>query len=984
MIKIKQLYYCIAIGLFFLSAGLPSSFLRAQDVGSKAGQLWKDAKIAFDAGDYAHAASDFESIIQASGAPMQWMSMATIPPAPPNRQWLEPVFFMLGATHFNAKDWPNAILTFNAYRQLFPMSPRLTQVTFSLAQANLLGGHPEDSIPLFTSLLSYSDYHAKAFLLLVEANKSAGKPTNAISLLEKERTAPNLNPNFLQKINLILSGFYLDNQDEDKAVSLVRELDANIKHVADVTQFNKVAVRLGDSLLSKNKVNEALNCYRWVRNNEQIIALQKQQIEGLRRQRAANLVRIQANPLNSDLLQLDNKDIDAQIAKDQQILVQYQTLPPVLPTLFLRIARAYTLDARLWEAAVVYREILRGYPHCVESEAALYGSIVVFDRLKQTDRAQALCQSYLAQYPKGKYVDSVGFLRGALAYDAQDFDKAIAYFEDSLKNQPNNPRREQTEIIVGDIKLRQQKFDDAIASYTQYQKDFPSGHFMEQAEYRTALALLFKGKVDDAENALHVYLSKYPQGVYVADGEYRLAMIKFAVKQYDRAIEDCLTWQQKHGKLGPLAEVLSLMGDCYASKDKNEEAVKAYIRSYKAAQTTEVLNYSIMAATKILQKQAKWTDIITMFKEFIKDNPDHPTVVSAIFWIGRADIKLGKVEEGKQFLAATAKQYLNDPSREAVDEIITQLAQLFARKNPNILAPASATTPASTSVVAASLVATAPSSAPPSPLSPPAAASDPVKDLEDILTIPDLDSKPTAQARILYAKSELARLQRKPEVEAQLLLEIAQKFKSEDLSPILLGQVGDCLSQNGQPDQAVPFYNQLMDGYDQSTVVDYAYNGLAQIASAQKDYKKADRYFSKALDKGMASSKLKEITLGEAQTLLALNRLNEAKPLFEEVASTRAWRGEATALSIFSLGEIQMNQGKFAEANTYYQRVFVAYQKYPAIQAKAYLKSGEAFEKLGKASEAINTYSEMLRNPNLASFSETSDAKQRLERLAKK
>jgi TolA-binding protein len=290
-------------------------------------------------------------------------------------------------------------------------------------------------------------------------------------------------------------------------------------------------------------------------------------------------------------------------------------------------------------------------------------------------------------------------------------------------------------------------------------------------------------------------------------------------------------------------------------------------------------------------------------------------------------------------------------------------------------------------VAAATLPATAPSPATPSVApspTPPPVASDPAKDLEAVLTIPDLDSKPTARARILYAKSELARIQRKPEIEKQILLDIAKEFKPEDLSPILLGQVGDCLVQNGQPDQAVPFYNQLMDVYDQSPVVDYAYNGLAQITFAQKDYKKADRYFSKALDKGLAASKLKEITLGEAQTLLALNRPADAKPLFEQVASNRAWRGEATALSVFSLGEIQMDQGKFAEANAFYQRVFVAYQKYPAIQAKAYLKSGEAFEKLGKVPEAINTYNEMLKNPNLSPFPESSDAKQRLDHLTQK
>ena len=631
---------------------------------------------------------------------------------------------------------------------------------------------------------------------------------------------------------------------------------------------------------------------------------------------------------------------------------------------------------------------MRRYPQAAELEAALYGSIVVFDRLKQNDRAQNLCQSYLTQFPKGKYADSVGFLRGALAYDAQDFDKAISYFQDSLQNQANSPRREQMELILGDINLRQQKFDEAIAAYKRYETDFPAGTFLEQAEYRTDLALLFGGKSEEADKALRAYIQKYPTGTYVADAEYRLAVIKFAAKQYDDVIADCVAWQQKHGTAGPLAEVLSLMGDCYSSEDKNEEAVDLYIRSYKAANTVEVLDYSIFAAAKILQKQAKWTDIVSMFQEFIKSNPEHPTVVSAISWIGRADIKLGKVEEAKQYMAATAKQYLNDPSREAVDEIITQLAQLYAHTHLAIAVPAVSANPGPTAASAppappSTLTApTAPPVAPSSALSP--VAEESAKELEEILTIPDLDSKATARARLLYAQAELARLQRKPEIEKQILLGVAKNFKPEDLSPILLGQTGDCLVQNGQLAEAEPFFNFLLDEYDHSPLLDYAYNGLGEVAYLQKDYPKAEKYYAKALDKGLASSKLKEITLGQAQTLLALNRPDEARPFFEQVASTRAWRGEATALSVFSLGEIQMDLGKFAEANAYYQRVFVAYQKYPDIQAKAYLKSGEAFEKLGKIPEAINTYSEMLKNPNLLPFPESGDAKLRLEHLAQK
>ena len=972
---------------WLLTALLLSSPLRAQDAGSNAGMLWKDAQNKFNSGNYAGASDVLNTIIKTYPVSADAQAVAGIKEAPPNRQWLEPVYFMRAAASFNAKDWTKAIAGFSEYRQLFTHSARMTQTTSLMAQAYLLADKPDFAIPYFQALLADPDYHAKTVMLLVEAYKRAKKDPQAISLLEKERMAPNADPDFLEKVNMRLSHFLLDAKNEDRAMTLLQQMDANIAYVQEIPDFNAVASRLGDMYLAEHKTDQALDCYRRVRDNDEIIVLQKKQIERLQQKRVANMARIQSDPLNSSQLQLDNKDIDAQIVKDQQILTQCQTLPPVLPSLFLRIGHAYYTDGALWESAVVYRELMRRFPKSDDYEAALYGSIVIFDQLKQTDRAQGLCQAYLTQYPKGKYADSVGFIRGALAFDAQDFDQALAYFGDSLKNQPNSPRREQIELILGDIKLRQQKFDDAIAAYQAYRKDFPNGIMVEQAEYRSALALLFGGKGDEAAAAINAYIQHYPKGDYVADGEYRLAVIKFGYKQYDAVLADCAVWQQKHGSAGPLAEVLSLMGDTYASQDKNDEAVAAYVKSYKAAQTTEVLNYSIMAAAKILQKQAKWTDIANMFQEFVKIIPIIPPSSRHSSGLAAPTSSSARKRRGKQFLATTAKKYLNDPSREAVDQIITQLAQLFAKKHLPVPIPAA--TPPATPAATGSTTATAstPPVAPPPvapPAEPPVDTSDPAKDLADILTTPDLASQPTAKARIVYAQSELARIQRKPDVEQQLLLQIAKDFKPDDLSPILLGQVGDCLVQSGQSDQAIPFYNHLMDEYDQSPVVDYAYNGLGRIAFDEKDYTKASAYYGKALDKGLAVSKLKEITLGEAQSLLALKRFEDARPLFEQVAGTRAWRGPATALSVYSLGEIQMDQGKFAEANAYYQRVFVAYQKYPDIQAKAYLRSGEAFEKLGKLPEAINTYSEMLKNPNLATFPEIPDAKQRLQQLVQK
>ena len=968
-------FFVLLFSLLFL-VGAATSVLKGQDAGSQAGLTWKQARDAFAAGDYPTAAAKFSAIIQNSApAVVKWSDNTTASAPPPLAKWLEPAFYMLGASYFNSKQWENAIKNFHRYLKLFPQSRHVAEIQFSLAQAELLGAHPKEAIPLFAALLPDPLYHAKCTIFLAESDRQAGDLPAAITVFEKERSLPDLNPDFRGKISVKLLDLYLEAKDDDKSTSLLQEIDVDLTRVPDITDFNNLAIRLGDRLLAKNDISGALNCYRRVRNNDQVIAMEKAQIDRLKQRLASNLAIIQTDPLNSSDVQSQNKDIQIQIDRDGKTLAQYQTLPPILPPLLLRIGRAYAVEGGYWEAGVVYRELMRQYPNAPETEPALYGSLVVFEHAKQMDRAQALCQAYLTQYPHGKYADSVSYLRGALAYDAEQFDQAIGFFEDALKNQPNHPRREQIEVILGDILLREQKFDDAVAAYAKYEQDFPKGSRLEAARYHSALALLFGGKTEEADKAIRAYIANYPSGTYVPDAEYRLDVIKFAAKEYQEVIADGLAWQTKHGKAGPLAEVLSLMGDCYASLNDMDDAVSAYTRSYQVAQTNEVLSYSLFAAAKLLQKQGKWNDIVKMCRDFIKDNPDNLNVVGAVVWIGRADIKLGKVDEARQYMASTATQYLDDPSREAVDEILTQLAQLFARRHLPLAVAAMTPAPA---------VSPSTNAAPAAVPAPMVDSTDPARDLADILTIPDLDKKETASARILYAKSELARMQRKPEIEAQILLNIAEKYKPEVLSPALLGQVGDCLLYAGKPDQAALEYHELLDTYDKSPLVDYAYNGLGRIAYEQKDYKKALSWYSTALDKGLAATKLKEITLGQAQTLLALDRYDDAKPVFEQVASNRAWRGEATALSVYSLGEIQMAKDKYPEANAFFQRVFVAYQKFPAIQAKAYLKSGEAFEKLGRSPEAVNTYNEMLHNPNLTSFPETEEAKQRLQILVQK
>ena len=118
----------------------------------------------------------------------------------------------------------------------------------------------------------------------------------------------------------------------------------------------------------------------------------------------------------------------------------------------------------------------------------------------------------------------------------------------------------------------------------------------------------------------------------------------------------------------------------YDATDKHEEAAAAYTESYKKATTDEVLNYSLFAASKQLQKLGKWPEVAQMFQDFVRDKPDHPSVVAAMFWIGKAKAREGKMPRTKSFLVEQLKRYLNEPKREAVEQLLQQLAQLCLKR----------------------------------------------------------------------------------------------------------------------------------------------------------------------------------------------------------------------------------------------------------------------------------------------------------------
>ena len=912
------------------------------------------ALAAFNAGKWAEAAAGLEKVISMIADPVE-------------RAKIGPLFFTLGAAYFNGKNYAKAIEIFKIYLTQYPQAERVGEARLASGRAMFLSKDYDGAAKAFAAMESVPALRDQALAAQAECFKQLNRPDDQIRIIEK-LIQPEIKSGAQATSAVTLAELYLAKNETEKVLNLINTLHARVAVVDNVVALNVLTVKLGDELAEKKSYPQALAAYRVVRTREQVIAFQSARIAAMDKRMQANLEAARGNAQAYLAATGANREIELQQAQAKQLLEEFTKLPDYWPAILFRNARVWYEWDKKWEAIVAFDRLLTEHPEAKESEPALYSTLVCYADLNRTARTLKLCDEYLAKYPKGPNAATVGYLKGASALQNNDPKSAVTFFGTMLEKQPNSEFREQMRFLLGNAQFMQGEFEEARKQYTRYVKDFPKGSFFEEATYREALTLLFQGKYEETLGKLKAYLQQYPGGAFAADAGYRVLVCKYAASLFEEVIADAKAWETAHPNDLIAGEVFSLLGDALAAESKTAEAAEAYTQAYQRATSDEVLNYAIFEASKQLQKQGKWPEVARMFEEFVTAKPDHPTVVAAMFWISKAKAREGQTEEAKTFLVEQLKRYLNEPKREAVEQLLQQLAQLCS-KRPRPPTPPPAPAPEPNPTASGAAPSAPPPTATPAPLPPYDAVAEMKKQLEPLAEI----ANETGKARLLYARAELLKLvKREPEAQA-LYQEMADRFPPENLSPVLLATVGDFALSKGDHDKATKMYADLREDYPKSDYLDYAYVGLGEIALAAGEAKKALELFTHAADE-IAASKIKEATIGRARAQLELKQYAEAKKGFEQVAGIREWRGESTAQAIYYLGEIEAQQGRWAEAIAHFQRVFVAYQKFLPWAARAYVRSAECFDKLGKRTEAVGHLKEMLRNEKLRGFPETKRA----------
>jgi TolA-binding protein len=938
--------------------------------------VFKAGVNAFQSGNFAEATKDFEAVLALA----------------PQGDALETILFSLAGTYYNNKNLVKAEECYKRVLKEFPNGSNKTKALIALSQIQLQTGRKEEAAKTLKLASSGTgDLAAQAKIAEAGMLASIGKPAEAITEL-----TPMIAGGIKDKLSVQAAMALIEIESKqgkvDDAMKLLDQLQSAGNLVENPLELDFMAVRIGDGLLSQGERRKALKMYAIVRPRDVVMNLQKERIATLDKQIADNRASLQSNPKAFMEVNATNGRLQSERDNLQKVLDDFSKMPdPEIPVR-IRQAKAYDELDQKWENILIWENILSKTTDPKVREDGLFTLGASYCALGRADDTVAAVEKYLSEYPSGKYASQANYLKGAVLMEGGNFVKAESVFGQLMAKGDTSAVASDMQFLLANCQFAQacdatnpnpSKYKQAIESYKKYLDKYPTGKFAEESFYRVALCYFQLGDYASALDAFQAYEKKYPEGTFSGDSGYRIALCYNAANKYDEVLSRCDAWIAKHSGQLMHPEILALKGDAFASKDMTAESADAYRRSVEMSDSDELIKYSLFKANEQYQKLNDWDDIIGMFSKFVQMHPKHPASIAAIYWVSKAKIKQGKSEEAKKYLADNILININDRWKDAVEQLISQLAQTCSKRPRPPLIPKTDPSPSPTSDASSTnaAVATADQSpaSRPSPTPPP--PYDAEADFAKYLNSSNVGTNPTAQARLLFGQAELEKFTKHPDREKELLTKIYTDFQADQLSAMLLANSGDVALDRGELDKAAAFYNELMTSFPKSDLLEYAYDGMGNVELSRHKPAEALYWFDGAINQASADAKLADVTYGKGVALLMEGKTDEAKKIFEQVAATKEWRGEITAKALLSMGDMEMQRGNTDAAIQYYQRVFVAYQRYPNVVIPAYLKTADAFIKLGSPEKAAAHLRELLANPKLNQSPLAEPARKKLESL---
>lgn len=906
------------------------------------------------------------------------------------------ILYLEGACYFNMNDYVKAAETLQQYVDKFPDGDSILEVRMALGRSYIQKKEADKGIAILKEVVTKSpEKKGEAGLVIANYYKKENKIDEALQILtaviaDGIRTAEGV------QATLLAAELYVSKGDVEKASQLTETVKGVANQGDSIIKINNIGLKLGDSLMEAKNFGQALSAYQMVRRKAEIVRLQKDQIEKMQR----SIKTPGRGPVSGT-----KEELEARLKADTELLGELEKRTDYDASLYYRLGRCYfemglssanpaASDAsRLWQAILAFGVIIDEFKEFPQRDKVMYGTIMANASLKRVDKARQLCEKFIDAFPNSDMMREVSKLYGMLAYENKDLEGAQKAFDKAMGFP--NADKEQLLFLRGNVLFEMQKFEDGRLCFEILLKDFKETTYKDDAQYRIALSYFYQNDFKNVSKSLKTYINDNPKGQFIIDAKYRLAFIKFQDRQVDDAMKDLLALVEESPNDANIGQVHALLADGYSQSQKYDKAMEHFALAVEKAQTEDVRKYAMDNVTDLYVSDNKWKELADMWQKYLDTHKDdEEESLKAVLWISRARVKEGKPDEAKKILSEAIVPKIGNAANEVVEGLVQQLCSLMTPKRRKA-APPPAAKPAAGDAAKPADGAAAPTPAVAQTAGP--TFEEVGNELEKLLSPPEAAMNGTARMRILFARAWLARLMKEPDKAEKYLSIIIEVAKPEELSPMLLATIGENARKKGNAEKAEGCFKRLQESYPDSDYADGAAVGLGEIAYDKGEFDKALELFTEATGtKYQGSSKLLDATIGKAKTLVKLKKYDEAFKIWEEVSVTKEWRGEATAQALYSMGEIEMLRGQNGKAISFFQRVFIAHQKWKSWVAKSYLQSARCFLLLNRPANpspdpaenrtsdrdaAIKTLQEAVKRDDLKKEPEYKDLEAELKKL---
>ena len=911
-------------------------------------RIYSEAEAAFAAKEYDKAIAKIEELLKILG--------------PGRDAPYELLFFNIGLANLLSEKFPEAEVSFQDCIKRFPKGEYSSRYHLGLGRASMLQpdeAKKQQAIAALKVAAADPKYRSEAGLWLGLVYTETGKLDEALkvfqSLMGSDVRTPQQTTAAVQVIGLLA--------DVGKLEDLTSYLD-RLSYQAGVRDAiawyaNQVLVR-GDELVSSNAYEAALAIYRSVPSRNQIIEIQNSSLGAMRADR-----KILEDRVESEKTKEINKRSNASemltglkpaIELAEEALKAIEAKTDLDAALLMRRGRCLFYLNRYEEALVCFRTIRDKYPMASDADSAAYAEIVIFHKLGNLPEIQDKCKLFMRNFPKSNNMEHVATLAGELLVQSGNWKEVENFYSKLETSFPESESLDRYVFFQAVAAFQDGNLTKSTPLLEKFLKQYPNSPLCENAMYYIAMSYFLGNKYKETLAACSAYLKKFPDGSYAGDMRYRLSFIDFNDTEPDQSpkiIRELTEFLKDHPNDVSNGSMYCLLADTYKRIDKADDALENYTKAVWTESPDDAIQYALDSATAILQDRKDWDGTARLHAEFMKRKPESQLALFSASWVAKMKTREGKGAEAAQILGDTIKIRIANPTNEQVEYLIDELVKtLVPRKKPKDI---------DTEALDKELVA-----------------------LFEKIAVGQENL--TTFARSFYARARLAQLLRRNDRSDFYLKAIATNTAKDPsaLSPALLAVSGEILLKSGELDAAEAMFKRLTDRYKESLFSDAGPVGMGYVALARKQPAEALRIFEDALENNPGTSRFKETTLGKLESLVELEKYDEASKLALQLIGDKMFRGEFAGKAYLLLGQVYRGQAADAsgaeatellkKAHGTYQRVYVAYQAFPDSCAEAYWQAYKTATQLGEKKIAKETLLALRNHPKLQNTAQSKEA----------